>query len=287
LSAKRDIAIYGGGLVAVEMAEKLTLAGHSVTMIVRSSLLRRYLTPQFSKTVQDVLIKNGVKVRTDSSLQEVSKNRERMAFTFTHGEPLIADLFLIATGVDPNRLGPPFIQVTAGGLRAGKHLETNLPDVYAAGDVAAAPDFFGGENEVTPILPEALEQGRVAGCNMAGQKEEYRGGVSWNFLRCFDGYVFNIGQTGPEMKGSCEVAEGEEGAGSFRMIFQGSFLIGIECANIASLSAGAFGYLITRRVPVDNYRDLLAKKPGQTASRLMLDHRRNQSGMFTAQRGTK
>ena len=281
LGTRRTIAIYGAGFVAVELAEKLTLSGHSVLMIARSSLLRKYFGLPIRNFLRETLTKQGVKIFTDSPLRSVRQIDQSLFLTVNGGKTLAADLLIAATGVVPNALGSAFIPGVAGGLQAGRSMETNLPDVYAAGDVAGGPSFFDDAHGVNPILPEAVEQGKVAGYNMAGQKTEYRGWIPWNFLRCFDFHAFNIGLTGSEVAQTAEVVEQEDGNGFLRLILKDHLLIGVECFNQPSINPGVFGYLITRRVPVDGHKELLLKKPMETASYLMVRHRRSQSGVIT------
>ena len=281
LGARRTIAIYGAGFVAVELAEKLALSGHSILMFARSSLLRKYFGLPVRNVLQETLTKQGVQIFSDSPLQSVRKNNQGLIVTMNGGKTLNADLLIAATGVVPNALGSAFIPGVAGGLQTGRRMETNLPDVYAAGDVAGAPSFFDGAHGVNPILPEAVEQGKVAGYNMAGEKSEYRGWIPWNFLRCFDFHAFNIGLTGSGIAKTADVVEQKDGAGYLRLIVQDRLLIGVECFNQPSISPGVFGYLITRRVPVDEHKALLLKKPMETTSYLMARHRRSQSGAFT------
>jgi len=281
LRTPRTIAIYGAGFVAVELAEKLTLSGHSVVMIARSSLLRRYFGLPIRNSLQETLTKRGVRILTDSPLKSVRQNHQSLTLTMNGGQKLAAELLIAATGVAPNALGSDLIPAVAGGLQAGRYMETILPDVYAAGDVASASSFFDDAHGVNPILPEAIEQGKIAGYNMAGQKTEYRGWIPWNFLRCFDFHAFNIGLTGSGIAETADVVEQKDGDGYLRLIVQDRLLIGAECFNRPSISPGVFGYLITRRVPVEGHKELLLRKPMETASYLMVRHRRSQSGVFT------
>ena len=265
----------------MELAEKLTLSGHSVLMIARSSLLRRYFGLPIRNFLQETLTKRGVRIFTDSPLRSVRQNNQSLTLTMDGGQTLAAELLVAATGVAPNALGSNLIPAVAGGLQTGRYMETILPDVYAAGDVASAPSFFDDAHGVNPILPEAIEQGKVAGYNMAGQKTEYRGWIPWNFLRCFDFHAFNIGLTGSAIAEKAEVIERAEGNGFLRLVLKDHLLIGAECFNRLSISPGVFGYLITRRVPVDGHKELLLRKPMETASYLMVRYRRSQSGVFT------
>jgi phenylglyoxylate dehydrogenase epsilon subunit len=282
LRTPRTIALYGAGFVAVELAEKLTLSGHSVLVIARSSLLRRYFGLPIRNLLQETLTRRGVRIFTDSPLRSVRQNNQSLTLTMEGGPALAADLLIAATGVAPNALGLGLIPAVAGGLQTGRYMETVVPDVYAAGDVASAPSFFDDTHGVNPILPEAIEHGKVAGYNMAGQKTEYRGWIPWNFLRCFDFHAFNIGLTGSGIAETAEVVEREEGNGFLRLVLRDHLLIGAECFNRPSVNPGGFGYLITRRVPVDGHKDLLLRKPMETAAYLMVQHRRSQSGVFNS-----
>ena len=281
LQTPRTIAIYGAGFVAVELAEKLTLSGHSVLVIARSSLLRKYFGPQIRNALKESLTKRGARIFTDSPLRSVHQINKNLILTMNGGATLAVDLLIIATGVVPNAVGSGSIRVVAGGLQTGRYMETSLPDVYAAGDVACAPAFFDDSPGVNPILPEAIEEGKVAGYNMAGQKTAYRGWIPWNFLRCFDLHVFNIGLTGSGIAGMAEVVQKEHDDGFLRLILKDHVLVGVECFNRPSMNPGVFGYLITRRVPIGGYEELLLSKPMESASYLMVQHRRSQSGTFT------
>jgi phenylglyoxylate dehydrogenase epsilon subunit len=287
LGTKRAVAIYGGGLVAVEMAEKLTRAGHSVTILARSSLLRRYLSLRITRMLKDAFTTHGVAVRTDCLLQEVRRDQGKIVLSLKDGDTLAADLLLIAVGVEPNCIGSSCLPVSGGGLKTDDTMETPFPGIYAAGDVAAAPGFFGTGNEMNPILPEALEQGRVAGTNMAGEKERYRGSMSWNFLSSFDQQIFNVGRTGPGLDEPVQRLEREEGPGYLQMVFRNGSLIGVECANMKGLNPGMFGYLITRRLPVNGLERLLLDRPSETANWLILSHRRGESPVSAGRREGK
>jgi len=61
-------------------------------------------------------------------------------------------------------------------------MQTTVPEIYAAGDVAYGRDFSTGGYEVHAIQPTASEHGRFAALNMAGVKTAYRGSLSMNVL---------------------------------------------------------------------------------------------------------
>lgn len=276
LDRKLEIAIYGAGLVAVEAAEKLSLAGHSVTMIARSSLLRKYFRPETVKSLTQIFDDHGVQIITQSHLVSATKSQDKLQLFLSQGQTVTADRLIVATGVTPNLLGCDNLTLVEGGFKVGRSLETELPDVYAAGDVASAPSFLDGLNGPCPILPEAIVQGSVAGSNMAGEKVEYRGWIPGNCLRCFDEAIFSIGVTGLETQTGCEQLESRNGKSSLRLLFRDGCLVGAEGLNVQPIHPGVYFYLIREKVPVQKYKELLLSKPRETACRLMLQHRKTQ-----------
>lgn len=276
LDQKLDIAIYGAGLVAVEVAEKLCLSGHKVTIIARSSLLRKYLTPATVEVLTKTFQQHGTEIITKSNLVSATKTSGKLELLLSNGQALTADRLIVATGVTPNMLKGNTMTLTEGGLKVGRHLETDLPNVYAAGDVASAPSFFDGRNAPCPILPEAVVQGTVAGSNMAGEKVEYIGWIPGNYLRCFGENIFSIGMTGLETEAGYEQLVSKTGKNSLRLLFKHGYLVGVEGLNVKQIHPGVYLYLIREKVPVHKYQELLLSKPRETACWLMLQHRRTQ-----------
>lgn len=276
LGKKENIAIYGAGLVAVEAAEKLCMAGHAVTIIARSSLLRKYFSPKNVAVIEKAFCQHGGKVITKNTLVAAKKINKKLELTLSGGDKIVVDRLIVATGVAANMVVNNEIAVAAGGIKADKHLKTNLPNVYVAGDVAAAPSLFDGRNATCPILPEAVNQGRVAGANMAGEEVEYKGWLSENQLRCFDQSLFSVGVTNLQDEEGYEVFEITEDKCFLKLVFKENYLVGVEGVNMKFIHPGAFSYLIKEKMPVKEYQKLLLSKPRETVCYLMLQHRKNQ-----------
>jgi phenylglyoxylate dehydrogenase epsilon subunit len=276
LKGQQDIAIFGAGLVAVEAAEKLCLAGHRVTIIARSSLLRKYFNPGNVAVIEKAFAQNGGRVITKNTLVSARQAADKLELVLQDGEKLSVDRLIVATGVTANLIGKDLIPVVEGGLKVDKRLETNLPNVYAAGDVAATPSFYDGHSAPCPILTEAVWQGRIAGANMAGETAEYKGWVGGNYLRCFDHHLFSIGLSGA-LDESYETVEKKEDNSFLKLVFKGEYLVGVEGLNQKLVHPGVFQYLIREQVPVGTHRQLLLAKPRETACWLMSQHRKNQA----------
>lgn len=69
-----------------------------------------------------------------------------------------------------------------GGIIVNDRMQTNIPGVYAAGDVAAGPDLLSAAAAIHAIQPTAVDHGRIAGANMAGKETHYPGSLLINVL---------------------------------------------------------------------------------------------------------
>jgi len=277
LTNKQSIAIYGAGLVAVEAAEKLCMAGHAVTIIARSSLLRKYFSPKNVAVLEQAFSKHGGRILTNNTLVSAKKVENKLELMVSNGEKLVVDRLIVATGVTANMVENDLIPRVSGGLKVGKHMETALPNIYAAGDVAAAPSFYNGQNAPCPILPEAVLQGKIAGANMAGKKIAYAGWIPGNYLRCFDESLFSIGITDAQLEMAYQVLEKQEGSSTLKLLFKDEYLVGAEGLNMKSIHPGVFLKLIKEQIPVEKNQELLLAKPRETACWLMLKHGKTQA----------
>lgn len=271
LGKKQDIAVYGAGMVAIEVAEKLSLAGHKVTIIARSSLLRRYFDQRSVALLEQKLNSYGGRLLTKTTLEGAEKHGDKLELKLSTGEILNVDGLVMAVGVAANLVQAEQIDVVDGGIKVGNNMETSLPNIFAAGDVAATPSFFDGRYGTCQILPEAVLQGRIAGMNMAGKETSYPGWISANYLRCFGHHLFSIGQ----IENDCDVLEKQEGDSFLKLTFKDDYLVAVEGLNLGAAHPGVFLYLIRERVPVGEHRDLLLAKPWETACWMMLKYRKD------------
>jgi NAD(P)H-nitrite reductase large subunit len=115
--------------------------------------------------------------------------------TLKSGATYDADMIVCGAGVRPNIdfLAGSGIEV-AHGILVNDRQETSAGDVYAAGDCAEGADFLSGERAVHAIWPTAIDQGRVAGANMAGDDQTYPGSLSWNVTELFGITMASVGE---------------------------------------------------------------------------------------------
>jgi len=77
------------------------------------------------------------------------------------------------------------------------HLQTTVSGLFAAGDVAETFDVAWGDRRLHALWPAAVEQGRIAGCNMTGEGIWYPGTIACNALRIEDLYIVSGGISNP------------------------------------------------------------------------------------------
>ena len=155
--------IIGGGAEGIETAEQLVRAGKQVTLTDRNlHLMHRYLTEELSNRVKNTLIKNGISVINPAEITAIHQNQE---YTIElNGQTITADAIISCIGHLPNiKLAQNAGIKTNRGIVVNNTLNTNIPNIYAAGDVAEHPD-----GRITGLWHAAEYQGKIAAMNMAG-----------------------------------------------------------------------------------------------------------------------
>jgi phenylglyoxylate dehydrogenase epsilon subunit len=260
----KEILIYGGGLVAVELAMNLLERGNPVSIVVRSRILRGYFNEYVGSVIEDILRSKGARVYTRSEIKKGKKQRGKIEVALSDGKSLVSDILVNCVGVKPRTSLVNETQIrTNMGIVVGRRMETSVPGIYAAGDVAEAPGFFSGDPGVNPILPSAFGQGKVAGANMAGKTMEYEGWISLNILNLFGNVGCSIGLAMPS-NGGHEVLEEKSDTGKRfkRLVFKGDRLQGAMFLNVDA-DPGAILYLIEKKVDLRSHKEVLLERTSE------------------------
>ncbi len=138
------LIVYGGSVVALELAQAFLRLGSDVTLVARSTLLSKE-DPAIGAELARVLEGEGMRVLTHTILRKVSYQGGRFRVE-TGSEQLVGDRLLIATGRLANTAGLN-LQVAgvrtndAGAIVANDHMQTTAEGVYAAGDCTNSPEY--------------------------------------------------------------------------------------------------------------------------------------------------
>jgi nitrite reductase (NADH) large subunit len=167
-TAKKAVTI-GGGFIGFEMADLMHLAGLDTTMILREDYFWQPTLDEASgKMIENALIKNGIKVLKNAEVTEVVGNENVSGVILKDGAKLDCDIIIVGIGVVPPNLN--FVKnagiETKNAIIANEFLETNIADIWTAGDIAEYKDLLLEENVQLGNWVNAREQGRVAGLNM-------------------------------------------------------------------------------------------------------------------------
>ncbi len=166
-------------------------------------------------------------------------------------------MVVVAVGVKPNIdfLNGTGIK-TDRGILVNDRMETNVKNIYSAGDCTQAVEILSGKTMPIPIIPIASEQGMVAGCNMAGQKKEYNGGLSLNAIQFGGAQIISYGFIRDETGGEVLKKLDEKKGIYKKIIIKKNKITGAVFVR-AIERAGIFRYLIENKVDVKNYKEKL------------------------------
>jgi NAD(P)H-nitrite reductase large subunit len=178
------VVMVGAGFISFTILNSILALGAKLTMVeLAPRILPRMVDATGAELVEGWLKAHGVTVRTNVKLARIEDAKDRKRLKFSAGPDLVADVVIMATGIRTNLewLKGAGVEVKQG-VVVDDHLRSNVPNVYAAGDVAQGRDLISGEAAVHAIEPTAQEHGRVAGANMAGQDVRYRGSLIINIV---------------------------------------------------------------------------------------------------------
>ena len=188
--------IVGAGYIGLEMAEALKARGLAVTVVEQLPNVLPTVDPELGTLVREELERNGVVVRNGVKVTRVEDDGERLAVLGDPGFRTTADLVLVVVGVRPDvRLAQTagVTTGTLGALQVNRRMETNLPDIYAAGDCVATYHRLLETDTYLPLGTTAHKQGRIAGENAVGGDCTFEGSLGTQAVKVFELAVARTG----------------------------------------------------------------------------------------------
>lgn len=194
-SIKRAV-VAGGGFIGLEVAENLAAQGVKVSVIdFAPHVLPNFLDPEMSEYVENKMAEEGIMPMTGVALEGVI-GTEKVEKVKTSKRAMKADALVLAIGIRPNTafLEGTGIEMYKGAILTDKYLQTNVADIYAAGDCAMVTNRETGKPAWSPMGSTANIAGRILAKNLAGAQVEYPGVLGTGVAKLPGGW--NTGRTG-------------------------------------------------------------------------------------------
>lgn len=222
--AKRQgrVAIIGAGFTGIETALALRKQGINVIVIeMLDRILAKVLDDDFARIAHNKInalpsspklsprmisgrswrgcdSANGqkeIEFKLSTAVTEIKGKTRVKSVVLHNGKNIPVDMVIISVGVRPNIdfLNGSGITVNKG-IIVNDRMQTNEPDIYAAGDAVETTDCITSEPTISAIWPNAIEQGKVAGLNMMGKETHYPGAFSINVLNIEGLPVISMGK---------------------------------------------------------------------------------------------
>lgn len=191
----KKVVVVGAGYIGLEIAENLKTLGVRPFVL---DMAPQILAPGFDKEMADYaegkLSESGIPVVTGVAVTAIEGNG-KVEKVVTSKKAYKADLVVLSAGIRPNTafLKDTGLEMFKGTILTNEYGETNLPDIYAAGDCAMVHNAITGKAAWSPMGSTANIAGRVIAQNMMGAKISYRGTLGTAVCKLPG---INVGRTG-------------------------------------------------------------------------------------------
>ncbi len=255
----KRVSILGGGLIGLRAAYSLHARHKEVKVIVKSNqVLSQMLDRGAANFVRRKIEEKGIQVMTGLAAVEFLGGKEVTGLVLDDGRRLECELVIVGKGVMPNlELVEGTGIKTEYGIIVNDYLQTNLPNIYSAGDVAQTKDLVTGQSTINALWPCAVAQGRIAGLNMTGKKVKYDGSMAMNSVEFFGLPVISMGITRPKDKQYEElVKEDDKNFVYKKVVLKENRIHGMILVNRIE-QAGVMGILMRKKVDVSPIKLML------------------------------
>ena len=192
----KHVVIVGGGYIGLEMAEALRHRGIEVTIIEMAPSVMTTIDTDLGQKVGLELERNGVRLVMGQAVSSISEFDGKLRIDGANDFSCVADMILVAAGARPETALASAAGASLGfkgALAVNRRMETNLSDIFAAGDCVETWHRITQSNSYVPLGTTSHKQGRIAGENAVGGNRQFEGSLGTQSVRLFN-YV--VGRTG-------------------------------------------------------------------------------------------
>ena len=198
LPITQTACVLGGGLIGLKAAYGLKKRKIEVKVIVKSSqILSQILDKESAEMCKRRLVENGIEIVSGSEAQEIIGEGDCRAVKLDSGKVIASSIVVVGKGVKPNiELAEDSGIKFEEGVLVDNYMRTNIPNIYAAGDIAQSYDPILEKTAINALWPNAIEQGLIAAASISGEpNKKYPGSVGMNSVEFFGLPVISFGIT--------------------------------------------------------------------------------------------
>jgi nitrite reductase (NADH) large subunit len=225
----RRALVLGSGFIALQAAWAARERGLKVSVYeLLPRIMPTVLDDRSAAMLRRKIEEHGIEVRTGIQTERVDRSSSGVLTVHAKNHPALeVDLIIVGAGVRPNvefLAGSPVR--TDRGILIDETMQTNVPGVYAAGDVARGPTAFGETHQTHALWPTAVEHGRIAAENLAGGHSLYRGSLNMNVTEMFGITVASMGRFIEQTGCVSHLIENSDPARYLKIVLQGDVPVG-------------------------------------------------------------
>jgi len=214
LDKSEEIVVIGGGILGLEMAWGLHKHGKKVIVIeLQSRLMPRQLDEKASEILKNIIQDCGIEILTNTGVNKIIGNTKVEGILIDEKMELKCDMVIYSIGIKPNLDLTVNTEIeTLKGILVNNKMETNIKNIYAAGDIAEY------DAQVIGLWNIAIAQGKVAGYNLIGKESIYEKVTPVTLLNAFAISLFSMG-TIDESKATKVLIDEDIAAKKYKKIF--------------------------------------------------------------------
>ncbi len=172
----KNVILVGGGAIGLELGSELAHKGIKVTIAeMMPQLFPRSFDQEMSDKFQEHLQGKNIEILTNSAVESINGETKVESVTID-GQTKPADMVILSTGVRPQTDLAESIGCELGqfAIKVNPHMETTVPNVYAAGDCVEVTNAITGELTLSPLGTTAVRQGIILAKNLAGHDIDFQ-----------------------------------------------------------------------------------------------------------------
>ncbi|CAM3553897.1 MULTISPECIES: FAD-dependent oxidoreductase [Paenibacillus] len=192
----KHITVVGAGYIGVELVEAFQQNGKQVTLIDSADrILNKYLDREFSDQIENSFREKGIELALGQTVTSFQGEEGKVNKVITDKGEIQTDLVILCIGFRPNTglFKGQVDMLDNGAIVVNSYMQTNKPDVYAAGDCCSVLYNPTGKMMYIPLATNAVRMGTLVARNLVKHTTPYMGTQGTSGLKI---YEHNIASTG-------------------------------------------------------------------------------------------